>query len=330
MSDRILVRVHYPLESGAIVLRGGRDWSRSLEPVGGDAAGTRFDFELPVEGRHTYFKPLLLAEGGETWAQGGDVLALPDGPRELDVHPYFFADTHCHTCTLHEVNTGETRHSLRLFYPPGYEENTLERFPVVYLQDGQNLFFPDEAFGGHHWMIEETLRVLDSMCAVRRTIAVGIYPRDRMEEYTKPGYRAYGRALVEEIVPWVENRLRTLPGAANRALMGSSLGGVVSLHLALAHPDVFGHAACLSSTFGYRDDLFERVEREERRPVRVYLDSGWPQDNFEATRAMRNRLLARGWTLGTDLLYLAFPHARHDERAWAMRAHIPLQLFFGT
>ncbi|HTQ81596.1 MAG TPA: esterase, partial [Thermoanaerobaculia bacterium] len=101
-----------------------------------------------------------------------------------------------------------------------------------------------------------------------------------------------------------------------------------SFYLAWQWPEVFGHTACLSSTFGYQDDLLERVAAEERRPIRIYLDSGWPGDNFEATIAMRNRLLERGYLEGSDLLHLAFPWAQHNEDSWAMRAHIPFQHFF--
>jgi len=112
-------------------------------------------------------------------------------------------------------------------------------------------------------------------------------------------------------------------------VMGSSLGGVVSLHLAWSYPEHFGDAACLSSTFGYADDLMQRVRRERKPAIRVYLDSGWPHDNFEATRGMQSELLRRGFAAGTDLHYLAFPRAAHDEKSWALRAHVPFQLFFG-
>ena len=129
--------------------------------------------------------------------------------------------------------------------------------------------------------------------------------------------------------PWVDGRYRTLTDAASTAVMGSSLGGVVSFYLGWQYPEVFGAAGCLSSTFGFDDDLVERVRREKRRPVRFYLDSGWPRDNFEATRTMRNALARRGWEPGRDLMYLAFPNARHNEEAWSMRIHVPFQFFFG-
>jgi len=111
--------------------------------------------------------------------------------------------------------------------------------------------------------------------------------------------------------------------------MGSSLGGVVSFYLAWQHPEVFGMAASLSSTFGWRDDLKDRVAEEPRRNVRFYLDSGWPQDNYEATRDMRALLVRKGYREGRDLFYLGFPEALHNEAHWAMRCHVPFQFFFG-
>ena len=220
-------------------------------------------------------------------------------------------------------------YDVRVFLPPGYDENALQRFPVLYMQDGQNLFFPDEAAGGKHWRVSETLALLDRMSLVRQVIVVGVIPRDRTREYTAPGYVEYGRFLSEDLKPWVDANYRTLSGPEDTLVMGSSLGGVASLHMAWAHPDRFGNAACLSSTFGYADDLAQRVRRGPRPDIRVYLDSGWPHDNFEATRGMRSELLRRGFEEGRDLHYLAFPRASHDEKSWALRAHVPFQLFFG-
>ena len=332
MSHHTTVRVHYPIESGTLQLRSGRDWDLDIEPSRVSAGGTCFEFDLELSEPFLYCKPVL--RGGEVldvlWCQGEDSLVLRDSGESLDLYPHFQGDTACSVCSLQELEGLERSHSLRVFYPPGYAENTLERYPVLYMQDGQNLFFANEAFGGHHWMVEETLRVLGAMNLVRKALVVGIYPRDRMDDYTKPGYEAYGRYLVEDVKPWVDSHYRTLTEPEHTAVMGSSLGGVVSLYLAWQWPEVFGNAGCLSSTFGYKDDLHERIESEERREIRVYLDSGWPRDNYEPTRAMRNLLLRRGYRVGEDLTYLAFPKAQHDERAWSMRAHIPFQFFFGN
>ncbi|MGH8286425.1 MAG: hypothetical protein ACRETT_11740, partial [Steroidobacteraceae bacterium] len=63
--------------------------------------------------------------------------------------------------------------------------------------------------------------------------------------------------------------------------------------------------------------------------IRIYLDSGWPNDNYEATRRMHTRLIARGYEPGRNLHYYSFPEAMHDETHWAMRAHLPFQLLLG-
>lgn len=330
MPRSVAVRVRYPLAGGSMTLRASADWETDIAPVRADGAG-RFDFALPVDGTHAYFKPVIHRDGVLHWAKGDDALALANADGPVEVFPHFFDEPKCSVCGAHTVRSadGSREHTVRVFLPPGYDENRLERYPVIYMQDGQNLFFPEEAFNGHHWKVEESLAVLESMNLVRKVIVVGIYPVDRMRDYTADGYHAYGRFVVEDLKPWVDRRYRTLTDAANTAVMGSSLGGVVSFHLAWEHPSVFGAAGCLSSTFGYRDDLAERVRRGRRRGVRFYLDSGWPRDNYEATRSMRNALLARGWRAGNDLLYLAFPDARHDESSWAMRIHVPFQFFFG-
>ena len=111
--------------------------------------------------------------------------------------------------------------------------------------------------------------------------------------------------------------------------MGASLGGVASFYTAWQWPRVFGKAACLSSTFGWRDDLVDRVARAGKRKVAFYLDSGWPKDNYEVTRDMRFLLASRGWVEGRDLFYFAFPTAHHDEHSWALRCHLPIQVLFG-
>jgi len=331
LREHLTVNVHYPAESGELMLRCERDWERNIRPDAVDPGRSRFEFNLELDAPFRYFKPVLV-RGSEThWSLGENYLALRSGHDSVDVYPYFFSTGGCTACNLHHLSPAgsDREHAVRVFYPPGYHENPLESFPVIYMQDGQNLFFPDEAFGGHDWMIDETLEVLQAMNLVRRVVVVGVYPRDRMVDYTRPGYEDYGRFLVERVKPWIQENYRVLDGPRNTAVMGSSLGGVVSLYLAWQWPDVFGHAGCLSSTFGYRDDLAERISRETKRPIRIYLDSGWPGDNYEVTRDMRNLLAERGYTHGDDLLYLGFPRATHDERSWAMRAHIPFQHFFG-
>ncbi len=324
------IRVHHPSAEDDIVLRTSRDWEADVLADARDARGVR-SFSVRSEEPFLYCKPIVRTGGDPTWAQGENVLVTLTEARALDIYPHFGADAVCSVCSLVEVPSTVAGHAynVRVFLPPGYAENTLKRYPVLYMHDGQNVFFPEEAFGGHDWKLEETLGVLTSMSMIEEMIVVGIYPTDRMSEYTHPGYDAYGRFIVEELKPFVDATYRTLPDPAHTAMMGSSLGGVVSLCIGWRWPHVIGKVACLSSTFGYRDDLFDRVRTSARPPLHVYLDSGWPRDNYEVTRSMRDTLHARGFADGRDLLYFAFPHAQHNEQSWAMRAHIPVQFFFG-
>lgn len=323
------VRIHYPVQRGALRLRTDADWDHDLEPRR-TRRSEQFEFDVATADLpFRYVKPVLVDGGAVRWAQGANVLAIDGKPR--DVFPWFDPDARCHVCEKHRVPSGFARRgtAVRVFLPPGYDENPLERYPVIYMQDGQNLFFADEAFGGVDWRMQETLNVLHSMNLVRQVIVVGVYPEDRMRDYTAPGYDAYAAFLAEELKPWVDAHYRTSTGPADTAVLGSSLGGVVSLHTALAHPDVFGNAGCMSSTFGYRDDLMARVLNGDRRRIRVWLDTGWPGDNYEVNRAMRAALVRRGYREGKELRYHAFPNARHDEASWAQRVHLPLQFFFG-
>ncbi|HSF16719.1 MAG TPA: alpha/beta hydrolase-fold protein [Vicinamibacteria bacterium] len=317
------IRVHYPLTSGgSVLLRTEADWDRNVEPT--DGGSSHLDFRVESNAPFLYFKPVLRERAnGIRWSVGENYLALSD-ERDREIYPYFDVDDRCSVC---EIREAEYRY--RVFYPPGYHENVLERFPVLYMHDAQNLFFREEAFQGYHWRIAETLSLLDAMNLVRKVVVVGIYPNDRETDYTKPGYETYGRFLVEKLKPEIDRSFRTLPGPESTAVMGSSLGGVASFFMAWQWPEVFGMAACLSSTFGWRDDLEARVENEPRRAVRLYLDSGWPKDNYEATRNMRTRLVRKGYRPGLDLFYLGFPEALHNESSWAMRCHVPFQFLFG-
>lgn len=257
------------------------------------------------------------------------VLMTSGGGR--DCYPQFHGDpTGSFSPVIERASTILGRqHLIRVYLPPGYHENTLRRYPVLYMQDGKNLFFPEDAFLGREWKVDESLALLDSMNALDQVVVVGIHSGDRMADYTQPGYEAYARSVVEEILPEVDRRIRVLEGRRETGVLGSSLGGVASFYMAWQYPEVFDFAACLSSTFSHRDDLIDRVLSEPKRNTRFYLDSGWPGDNYEATLAMALALSQRGYRDGQDLLHLAFPLAEHDEAAWSERLHLPLQLFWG-
>jgi predicted alpha/beta superfamily hydrolase len=320
------IRVNFPVVDGRIVLRTEKNWDEDVEAVEADETGAVFDVALA---RPTLaLKPCLRRGAAFLWARGQNYVLNAHEPFP-SLYPYFEgAESGRVSDVVHFDFEGVAR-SVRVYTPPGYVENPLRHYPVVYMQDGKNLFFPNEAFAGTEWRVDETMDRLDQMNAIRKAIVVGVNPGDRMRDYTSPGYEAYGRFLVDQLKPYIDASYRTRRGRHDTVVVGSSLGGVVSLYLAWQHADVFGRAACLSSTFGVFDDLFERIAREPRRDILLYLDSGWPRDNYDATNAMRDLLVARGFRLGVDLLQFSAPEGMHTEASWAARLHIPFQFFFG-
>jgi predicted alpha/beta superfamily hydrolase len=309
------------------------DWERNIDPVEVSNDGNTATFEVEAQQPFVYFKPCLIKNGGMHWAVGPNNLLFMAGEHAQPVYPYFFSDPRGGFLPLIEIESAilGRGHRLRVYLPPGYEENTLARYPLAYMQDGQNLFFPEEAFRHHDWEIDETSEVLRAMRAIEDLIIIGVYSDERREEeYTKPGYEAYARSMVEEVVCAEQVFLRTTKKPFDRTMWGSSLGGVVSFYSAWEYPEVFGGAICMSSTFSYKDDLVERVLSEPKRNVGFYLDSGWPGDNYEVTVAMALALVSRGWRYGCDFIHLVFPHAAHDEKAWGMRLHLPMQFFTGA
>jgi len=327
------LRVAYPAGRGRMVLRTELDWEKNLEPVAVSEDGTVSTFELAADQPFLYFKPCLVEHGATHWALGPNKLAIMTESDARIAYPYFFSPETGRFSPLIELPSKilARDHKIRGYLPPGYDENTLSKFPVVYMQDGQNLFFPNEAFMGQDWKIESTGDDLRSMNAVEDFLILGIYSGDRMAEYTKPGYELYARSLVEEIVPELARRgVRAEAHRRYRSVWGSSLGGVVSFYTVWQHPDVFGSAVCMSSTFSHKDDLIDRVFAEPFRDVGFYLDSGWPGDNYEVTVAMAMALISRGWEYGRNMLHLCFPNAGHGEAFWGTRLHLPLQFLNGA
>ncbi len=325
------LRVRYPLHEGRIVLRTDLDWDHDLEAASVSEDGTTFTFRLEAKKPFLYFKPCWRLGDDLRWAAGANGLVLMTAQGARDVYPYFFGSENGSFSPLIELDSPilGRRHLVRAYVPPGYHENSLKKYPVLFMQDGKNLFFPDEAFAGRDWSVDDSLQLLDGMNAIDKVVVVGIHSGDRMAEYTKPGYEAYARSVAEEIVPEASRRLRLIGGRRETAVMGSSLGGVVSFYMAFQFPDVFAAAACLSSTFSHKDDLVERVLTEPKSKAKFYIDSGWPGDNFETTLAMAIALQSRGYVYGQDFLHFAFPLQAHEEAAWGSRLHLPLQLFWG-
>jgi len=327
----VRLRVHYPSDLDQIVLRTGLDWDKDIPPTVINHELSFAEFEFETTQPFVYLKPCLRRPEGLLWAIGPNNLVVATRDEVRDGYPNFYS---AEEGSILDVITLQSRilnrqHRLRVYLPSGYTENTCRSFPVMYMQDGNNLFFSQEAFMGQDWGVKDRLALLDRMNAIQQMIVVGIYSADRIVEYTNPGYESYGRSVVEEVKPYIDSQFRTRPGPQTTGVMGSSLGGVVSFYMGWQWPESFGNVGCLSSTFTHKDNLVERVLREKRRDLRIYIDSGWPGDNYEVGVAMAMALVERGYRYGLDFMYFAFPNAKHSERDWGQRLHLPFQFFAG-
>jgi len=233
-----------------------------------------------------------------------------------------------------------------VYLPPDYEEKRERRYPVLYLQDGQNVFDGATSFvQGKEWRADETAQDLILSGTIEPLIMVGIYNagHDRMDEYTPTpdavigkGGKAdlYYRMLVEELMPAINRCYRTECGPERTALAGSSLGGLLSLHLGLTHPQLFGKVAALSPSVWWDDRALLREVNAlaEKPPLRVWLDIGTREGliAIRHVRELRDRLLAKGWQLDADLVYFEAKGAVHDENAWAERVAPCLRFLFPT
>jgi len=236
----------------------------------------------------------------------------------------------------------ELERTLIVYVPPDYERDTHQRYPVLYMHDGQNLFDSSTAFGGNEWRLDDTAEELIERGAIEPLIIVGIYNtgEQRIHEYTPTadaklgGGKAdlYGRMLVEEIRPFIDGTYRTLRGSENTGLGGSSLGGLVTLHLGLKYPQIFGKLAILSpSVWWDKKVILREIEQLPQRPdLKIWLDMGTEEGGMalEDTEMLRDAMRAKGWSVGKDLAYSEILGATHSETSWAERVGPFLQFLF--
>jgi predicted alpha/beta superfamily hydrolase len=237
----------------------------------------------------------------------------------------------------------KSKRNVVVYLPPNYDRLSDVGYPILLMQDGQNLFEPHTAFvPGKHWRLREAADHTIRTGLVEPLIIVGIENAgvERIHEYTpthdaarEAGGQAahYAQMLIEELLPILRECYRVAQGSPRVGVGGSSLGALVSLYVALQHPDVFGRAAVMSPAawWGDRAILGEIEAFSGSEKPRLWLDIGAREgrDAVADARMVRDSLKARGWSKA-DLYYREESFAEHDEAAWASRAPAMLQFLF--
>ncbi len=232
------------------------------------------------------------------------------------------------------LTDGKTRpRTVEVWVPPQRPTHHL------YMQDGQNLFNPSAMWGG--WRVQEqtgaNTLVIGLETAAGRFEDLTPFPESLELKEGQPQVLggqadAYADFIKRTVMPFVEARY----GAPKKVgAMGSSLGGLFSMHLAKRFPDSFDFIGSMSGTFGWgralgQNDFIEGYAGHwQKRPI-FYLDSGGEPnggDNHDVTRELTAQMQSSGFRMGRDLFHWHEPGGLHRETAWRARLHRPLRLF---
>jgi predicted alpha/beta superfamily hydrolase len=244
--------------------------------------------------------------------------------------------------------------NVHVWLPPGYTHLTQDRYPVLYMHDGQNLFESETSFIGVDWGIDVAMNRLIEENGVPASIVVGIWNTpERVLEYmpekpfASPAERdvlsrfvaeyggppcsdSYLAFIIEELKPFLDRHYRTLPDREYTFIMGSSMGALVSLYALCEYPNVFAGAACLSTHWPVVADIMpDYLKGALPKPGRhrIYFDYGTETLDFpyESHQKSVDVIMRQtGYEAGRNWMTRKFSGAEHSERAWRERVHIPL------
>jgi predicted alpha/beta superfamily hydrolase len=231
--------------------------------------------------------------------------------------------------------------------------------PVIYMQDGKNLFDPQLAYGGVDWGLDEAIVRLAREGEVSGAIVVGVWnteqrwleymPQKALEMSGKPGAQLrfeqehgggpisdrYLRFVVEEVKALVDGAYGTLTGREGTFIMGSSMGGLLSLYALCEYPDVFGGAGCLSTHWPAGEGaMVEYLSGALPAPGkhRIYFDYG--TETLDAMyepyqRRVDEIMVNEGYSRGQDWVTRRFEGADHSEQSWRARVDVALEFLLG-
>lgn len=253
------------------------------------------------------------------------------------------------TVTLKTIERFRSKHlhnsrSVTIYLPPDYGARHERHYKVLYVNDGQDL---------PALKMKETLAELIGREEIEPLIVVALHAtRDRLQEYGTadiPNARGLGKKarkyawfVLDEVMPYINHHYRTLPGPANTAILGMSLGGLMAFDMAWNHPHVFGAVGVMSGSFWWRTDdadvhakqesrIMHRRVRDTEIPgfVRAWFEAGTRDetddrdgdgiiDAIQDTLELMDELTAKGFRRGFETLYVQMEGGEHHQATWAM------------
>lgn len=254
--------------------------------------------------------------------------------------------------------------NVEVFLPSGYDQNTSEKYQVLYMHDGQNVFNPKTSFTGIDWGVDEAIDNLMKTKEIKKTIVVAVWNNNRKRfaeympqapaeaseteeakelllQYTGIDHLLsdnYLKFIVEELKPFIDKEYNVYQDAENTFIMGSSMGGLISLYAISKYPAVFGGAGCISThwpvqTLGppYIASLPESLPDPETH--KLYFDYGTKtlDAKYEPYQKQVDVILrSRGYKENENWVSKKFEGADHSEKSWKARIHIPLKFLLNN
>ncbi|HSC26039.1 MAG TPA: alpha/beta hydrolase-fold protein [Vicinamibacterales bacterium] len=232
----------------------------------------------------------------------------------------------------------DTCRDIDVFLPPSYRKGR-RRYPVIYMQDGQNLADPHRAFAGT-WNIERAIAALGAQGVEAIIVGIPNMAGERLREYSPffdsrhgggdgDAYLAY---LERTVKPLVDRRFRTRPDREATSIFGSSMGGLISLYAFFRARETFGCAGAMSPSLWFAGRaLLSYIEQDGAPPGRLYLDVGTDEGAATLRDArMLAEILRRKGYHEDRLRFLEAPGAKHAEAHWARRLVPALEFLLGS
>ena len=223
----------------------------------------------------------------------------------------------------------DNERDLLVSLPGGYSPTGERRYPVIYMHDGQNLFDPATSFSGS-WNVDVAMAEvsLDGLGAI--VVGIPNMGMERLDEYSPFEHPKLGGGrgdlylefLIKTVKPLIDQRYITASDREHTGIVGSSMGGLISLYAFFRHPEVFGFAGVMSPSLWLNEGtMFSFIEDAPFSPGKLYLDVGDLEGARHVEKALRLRdlLQAKGYVLGEDLMWVEEEMGAHHESAWARR-----------
>ncbi len=273
----------------------------------------------------------------------------PGPPGSPDPAVVYSGHTFAGDVRIHQVFHSAVLNNDRTYWvylPPQYATNPAQRFPVLYLGDGDAMFDStwagQKSIGKPEWQVDETAERLIRAGIIPPLIivAVQVAPGPRWYEYTptydavaKTGGRAplYAQMMLTELKPEIDRNYRTLTDAANTGVGGSSLGGLLSVYLARTHPEVFSKVIAFSASMSWdmRREMYLYGALPRPLGVRYWVDRG-DLETSPSYKEFADTLGSKGWLLGRDYQwYIGSPSQTHNDLAWRKRVEPALRFLYG-